>query len=280
MFEIKKAKYLGTCFGVDNALKEVKEIAEKDNEIVYTIGPIIHNPIVVDDLKKRFNVIPVSDIKGIDHGIVVIRTHGIDPKIIKKCKEKGLKVIDGTCPFVKRVQEIAKKLIKENYNLVIIGEKEHPEIKGIQANIDNKGIVIENIYESKNLPYLKKIGIVVQTTQSIRKFREIISEILLKGNEIRIYNTICSATLRRQESAIKLAKEVDLMIVIGGKNSGNTKRLTSICSEIVNTLHVEDYTEINEDILKGIKKVGITAGASTPDYIIDRIVERLRKYNS
>src|SRR3989337_3672679 len=132
MVEIEKAKHLGTCFGVDKALKRAEKIAKTSKEKVYTIGPIIHNPIVVDDLKKRFNILPISDIDEIDSGIIIVRTHGVDPKVIKKAEKKGLKVIDGTCPFVNRVQDLAQRLIKEGYNLVIIGEKEHPEIIGIQ----------------------------------------------------------------------------------------------------------------------------------------------------
>ncbi len=280
--KIVVAKNSGFCFGVKRAMKIIDDLEKFSKEKpLYTLGPIIHNPQVVDSLKEK-GIFPLEDVSKVKKGSLILRTHGVEKKLLDKIKRKNIKYIDATCPFVANAHNYVKKLFKEGYLVVIFGEKDHPEILAINSQIDNKGIVVEKKEDVKKIFNLKdrKIGVISQTTQSLEKFKEIVCELMDNFKEIYVVNTICNATSLRQNSAVEVAKKVDLMLVIGGKNSGNTKRLFQICYALnKNTFHIETYKEIEsfkEKVLKS-KRVGLVAGASTPDWIIDEVVNFLKK---
>lgn len=269
--KVQLAEHLGFCFGVKRAMDIVTKLTGEDN--VYTLGPLIHNPQVVKDLEEK-GIKYVEKIADVPKGKVVIRAHGAPSKVIQQAKDNGLETIDATCPYVKKVHEIIKKLQKNNYQIIILGEKKHPEVIGLKENSEN-AIVIENLEEAKKIDYYEKIGMVSQTTQSKERFEKIVEELKKHAKELKVYNTICDATEKRQQAATDLAKKVDLMIVLGGYNSGNTKRLAELCSKETETVHVEKYSDINEKVLKGKENIGITAGASTPDYLIKELIQEL-----
>lgn len=259
------AKHAGFCFGVKRAVEYVLKL-KKD---VNTIGPLIHNPQVIEKLKSC-GIIPVNSLKQVSTKNLVIRAHGVPEKIIKKAKELGLNVIDLTCPFVKKVQKKAKELELQGYKVVIVGEAKHPEVRAIIENL-NQAVVIENPSQVKG--FYGKVGVVAQTTQARENFYKVVERLKLCCNELRVYNTICEATEKRQRAAIELAKIVDIMIVIGGYNSANTKRLKQLCSKIVETKHIESKDELKRGWFEGKARVGITAGASTPGWIIKDVAE-------
>lgn len=265
----------GYCYGVERALRYANKAKETVDEKIYTLGPIIHNPQAVNALIEQ-GIIPINDPGEIDRGILVIRSHGIDPKVIIDAEKRGIKVIDATCPFVKKAQQRAAQLVSENYRVYIIGEKNHPEVVGIMAFTENKASVIEDIHDiPKNVGV--KVGVVVQTTQSIKKLRTVTSKLLQVAGELKVYNTICDATTRRQDDTARLAKNVDVMLVIGGHNSANTARLTEICRAAgVKTYQVETANEITDSMLKDCRKVGITSGASTPEWLLNDVIDHIK----
>ncbi len=284
MVNIKVAETAGFCFGVkiavDTAINTGKELGG-----AYTNGPIIHNKQVVSYLES-LNVKQLTEETELKEGdTVIIRSHGVPPEVEKNLKNKGIKVIDATCPFVKKVHDKVRQLVKEGYFIVIIGEKGHPEVIGILGHLKDaggKGVVIENeeeLYEK--LPKRNKIGIVAQTTQNEDFFEKAIGYIAVNAEEIKVFNTICDATSVRQEEVKKLAPTVDLMIIIGGKHSGNTNRLAQISKSInPNTYHIEKADELKPEWFKNVENVGISAGASTPDWIINDVVERIKEITS
>lgn len=219
------------------------------------------------------------------NGICIIRTHGVTPQVIDNLRTKGCEIIDATCPDVKHVQDKAKMLADEDYRVVIIGKADHPEVIAIKAHADLSSVKETIVISSINEAYLKineikeskRIGIVVQTTQLPENFKEILSIISEHAKELKIYNTICSATFKRQQAAKELANEVDLMIVVGSKLSANTTHLAEILSPITTTLHIETEKEIEnyKDLINTAKKVGITAGASTPEFVIKEVINRI-----
>ncbi|MCK4776997.1 MAG: 4-hydroxy-3-methylbut-2-enyl diphosphate reductase [Actinomycetia bacterium] len=276
--KIITAKKAGYCYGVERALKLVERELKKNNKQIYTLGPLIHNPQVVKELEGK-GVKSLLSIDKVKKGTVIIRSHGVDPQTLKKAKEKGLNIIDATCPFVKKAQKCVQRLAREKYDVFIIGEKDHPEVKGLYAYSDNRGTIIENVEDVKKIDKnLRKIGLVVQTTQTVWKLQEIVKILLTRTFEIKIFNTICHATFERQKEAKKLAKKVDVMIVVGGKNSANTKRLLQICKESnKNSFHIESEKDLKKSWFKKDSSVGVTAGASTPIRITEKVVERINK---
>lgn len=276
--EIVLVEGAGFCFGVKRAIDIAFDVAKIHKKGVFTLGPIIHNPQVVEKLKK-LGVKPLDDIsEQRDIKTLIIRAHGIPKSRFEELKNLGYEIIDATCPFVKKAQSIAEKLASEGYQVLIIGDKEHPEVKGIFSYAGEKAVVVSN---SEEIPHLnRKIGIIQQTTQPLSKVKEILNGIinsLSEFEEIRIFNTLCNFTAKRLESTEKVAKYVDLMIVIGGKNSANTTQLANLCKKIgVKTYHIEDVKEIERKWFKDIKKIGITAGASTPQWIIDEIIDKIK----
>ena len=266
---VKKAKHSGFCFGVKRAV----DSALKTEGEVKTLGPLIHNPQVVEKLSKQ-GVIPIDSVDDVSSGKLIIRSHGVPKSVIEKAESKDLEVIDATCPFVKKVQDAAIRLEQEGYQVIIVGEKHHPEVIGIMGNLKNP-IVVGDLPGAEALPNYEKLAVVSQTTQPSKKFQDIVDILSKKSTSIKIENTICSATQEHQNAALELAKAVDVMVVVGGHNSGNTRRLAEICSNIVETHHIEQWSELKEEWFKGKKEAGVTAGTSTPDWIIDKVIERM-----
>lgn len=270
------AKRAGFCFGVKRATQMAFEAAEK-NLKTYTLGPIIHSPQVVNRLEEM-GVKALKDLESINDGTIIIRSHGVEAREMEEAQNKKLDVIDATCPFVKKAQEHVKSLSEAGYSVVVVGDADHPEVQGIVSYGGEKVYVVGSGEEVKALPKMSKIGIVAQTTQSFENLKNVVTECLLRGGEIRVFNTICDATAVRQEEAKELAKQVDCMLVVGGFNSANTKRLAEVCAEIQpKTHHIETASEINPAWFDSIKTVGVTAGASTPKWIIDEVVSSLEK---
>lgn len=278
--EVIISEEIGFCSGVRLALKKLDELTEKEkNTKIYSIGEIIHNKDVVENYKKK-GVIITEKIEETKDGIGVVRAHGLPMSVVNKAKEEGYKIIDATCPFVRKISSIIEEEIKKGFKIFLIGEKDHPEV--IASSYDYRDYVTIIDYtnfkpEEFNCKF-NKCAIISQTTLEEEIFIEIAKYFLSHCYETHIYNTICPATKRRQKSAMDTAKNVDLMIVLGGKKSSNTKRLYEKCSRIKKTLHLERITEIDPEVLKNIKKVGITAGTSTPDWIIEEAIEFLKKY--
>ncbi|MBI5235735.1 MAG: 4-hydroxy-3-methylbut-2-enyl diphosphate reductase [Deltaproteobacteria bacterium] len=274
--EIFVAKSSGFCFGVKRAINIATDCAEHSCGGIYTLGPIIHNPQVVKRLEQS-HVYEKSDVEDIESGTVIIRSHGVRLDEYERAKQKGLDVVDATCPFVKKAQEIVSLLSDEGYVVVVAGEKDHPEVKGL-VSYGASGIRVADSPEAiSDMPRCKKIGVVAQTTLPLEKFEDIVSACLAKTAELKVYNTICNATSVRQKESAELSRKADCMIVVGGRNSANTRRLAEICRQIQpKTHHIEVADEFNAGWLDGAETVGITSGASTPDWVIEAVVERIR----
>jgi 4-hydroxy-3-methylbut-2-enyl diphosphate reductase len=273
--EIMTAKTAGFCFGVKRAIDIAFKIASEKRKGIYTLGPIIHNPQVVDKLKEK-GIIPIENIKAKKNiRALIIRTHGIPLKLSKEISLKGYEIIDATCPFVKKAQYYAKLLSEEGYQVIILGEKNHPEVKSLMSYVIDNAIVIDG---KTSLPKLRsRVGIVVQTTQPLDVLKKVLSEAIVHAKEIKVYNTICNSTALRLKETENMANKVDVMFVVGGKNSANTTQLTKLCKSLsVPTHHIETSSEIRKDWIEKAKKVGITAGASTPKWIIKEVEKRIR----
>ena len=276
MVEIIVAPNAGFCFGVKRAVKLAEESASlvKDGLRVYTLGPIIHNPQEVNRLSLK-GVKPLNGEELREGDAIIIRSHGIPPEKERELKEKGLRLIDATCPYVKAVHEAVCKLCEEGYFVVLVGEKDHPEVIGTLGYLKEcggRGVVVESLKDLEEAFKYDRVGVVSQTTQSEKFFKEVVGELALWVKELKIINTICNATSVRQEDVYRIAPEVDVMIVVGGKNSGNTRRLYKISKTInPNSYHIETEEEIDPSWFRNAKKVGITAGASTPDWIIQKV---------
>ena len=270
--EVILADYLGFCYGVKRAITIAQENASSDGKAC-TLGPIIHNPQMVERLRSE-GVGTVDELAEMDEGTIIIRSHGVGPKIYAEAEKRGLELVDATCPHVKKAQLYAKALVDDGYSVVIIGEKRHPEVHSIFEWSDGKAAIVETEEEAEALHSCAKLGIVCQTTFSGAKFKQIVSRLLEKSRDIRIQRTICTATDQRQAAALELAAKVDLMLVIGGKNSANTTRLARICEEKCLTYHIETAEELQDEWFDKIEKIGITAGASTPDWIIKEVYKK------
>jgi len=276
--EILIAKSAGFCFGVKRAINIAKKSADDVRGEISTLGPIIHNPQVVKKLEDSANIRPRKTLEEIQGGTIIIRSHGVKLKEFAAAKEKGLNIVDATCPFVKKTQELVSDLTREGYTVIVVGDREHPEVQGIISYGNPDIIVAASVDEIKDLPKREKIGIVAQTTQSQERLQKIADFCLTRASEVKVCNTICSATSVRQEESVEISKEVECMIVIGGKNSGNTRRLFEVCRSIQpKTYHIEEAREIDPAWFEGIERLGVTAGASTPKWIIEEVISRLEE---
>ncbi len=279
--EVLLAEHAGYCFGVKRAVKLADDAANRRNEAIHSLGPLIHNPQVVEKLSKK-GVRQIDHIDDVEAGVVIFRSHGVSsPDVFKKAEAKGVTVVDATCPFVTNAQRDAKQLVDEGYQVVMVGDRNHPETKSVLGHAGGEILVTESFEEIKR--YLnkfpkKRLGIISQTTQTYRKFSEIVVRCLEICEELKIFNTICYATEDRQSAAENLAAKVEAMVVVGGKNSANTTHLASLCRRReIPVFHIETAEEIQEDCFSGIHKVGVTAGASTPDWIIQDVILFLEK---
>jgi 4-hydroxy-3-methylbut-2-enyl diphosphate reductase len=277
--EIKLAKTAGFCMGVRRAVDIVLEIARHENgRRIYTYGPLIHNPQTIELLKSR-GINPVDSVDEIadrKNAILIIRAHGIAPAERKKIKESSIKIIDATCPKVGYVQAIIKKHTALGYTVVIVGDKEHPEVDGLLGYTDGRGITIGNTEDVKKMPPLIKVCVVAQTTQDSEDYKNIVDKIKDLYPQAIVFNTICSSTKQRQEEVIAMSREMDAMFVVGGKNSANSRRLADLATkQNTPTFHIETATEIGNISLDSYDHIGISAGASTPNWIIDSVLDRI-----
>lgn len=273
--QVKLAKNYGFCFGVRRAIKLAES---KPNGI--TLGPLIHNAKEINRLKEKFNVVVNENIQEIPaNAEVIIRTHGITKEDLQRLKQKTKNITDATCPFVTKPQEICEKMSNEGYAIIIFGDEMHPEVKGVMSYCQTMPLVVENLEALKNAKIPDKVVLISQTTKNIELFLEIADFLIRQCSECRVFNTICNATFDNQESARNLAKEVDIMIIVGGKNSSNTKQLYNISKEYCQDCYlVEDYQELQKEWFSSKKLCGVSAGASTPNWIIDKIVQTIQKY--
>ena len=273
---LRIARSAGFCFGVKRAMDLALAATQKYPGDLYTLGPLIHNPQAVEFL-EGLGIQGVEEIEAIPRGTVIFRSHGVSSQDLAKAKGKRLRIIDATCPIVKRAQYYAKFLHRSRYTVLIVGDAHHPEVEAIRSYLPDRVDVIEQAQEIEQKGPWGKLGIIAQTTQSFLLFKEVVALSLGKAKEVRAFNTICHATTIRQKEAVEIAKKVDCMIVVGGHNSGNTQRLASICREIQpRTVHIESVQELNSRKLAPTQRIGLTAGASTPHWIIQEIKEAIQ----
>lgn len=279
LMKVILADYAGYCYGVERAFNIVQDAAKTNQTPITTFGPLIHNNQAVEALRNEFGVTHCDALDDITGGTIVIRTHGVAPDVAEQARARGLEVVDATCPFVRKVQKLARELVRDGYTLIILGEKNHPEVIGVTGHAGGRSIVIEDPEEIlQHLPLIKA-GIVVQTTQQFAKLGQLVSFILPQCKELIVHNTICYATGDRQDAARTLARTVDVMVVVGGRHSGNTRRLVEVCeAEQVPVIHVETAQELDENDFRGRTVAGVTAGASTPDFVIRQVVEALERF--
>jgi len=280
--EVKLAKTAGFCFGVKRAVETVYEQVEKRvNEKIYTYGPIIHNEEVIKDMKsKGVEVITSEDeLRKLTSGVVIIRSHGVPKHIYHIIEEQGLKCVDATCPFVKKIHKIVEKESREGKHIIIIGDETHPEVQGIFGWSENDVTIIKTQEQAQAFsePKNKKICIVAQTTFNYNKFKYLVEIISKKSYDVNVINTICSATKERQTEAARIANEVEVMIVIGDKHSSNTQKLYEICNHACsNTYYIQTLDDLDMNQFESVQTVGITAGASTPNNIIEEVQNNVR----
>ncbi|MCD7879882.1 MAG: 4-hydroxy-3-methylbut-2-enyl diphosphate reductase [Candidatus Gastranaerophilales bacterium] len=278
------AQSAGFCYGVKRAVETTKKIKlENKDKKVWVLGELIHNTQVIKELAE-LGIMTVDELPENETGICIVRSHGMPPLKIKEMTDKGFEVVDLTCLDVKKVQQKAVELAKENYLVLILGKPEHPEVIAIKANADMYSNSVYVIPDIKTLESMqseikqhKRIGIVIQTTQRAEFLHEVVNYVMPFAEELKIYNTICKSTSRRQNEARELAKTSDLMIVAGSKKSANTTHLAQILGEIAPTIHIETDSDLDnyQDIIKKSTNIGITAGASTPENIIKNVIKKL-----
>lgn len=269
------AKTAGFCFGVQRAVDIVLEARSKSAGRITSLGPIVHNDQVASKLLAE-GVEAAADLGDIREGAVILSAHGVSPETEQRAREQGLDIVDVTCPFVTRVHRTAQSLVAQGYQLILLGEKDHSEVKGIVGAVHGKVALVSGPEDVRKLKLSRKVGIVTQTTQKAELFAAVVAEVSKTVFDVRAFNTICNATDELQESAIQLAQNVDVVIVVGGKQSANTARLRQICEEEgVPAYHIETADEIRDEWIAGKETIGVTAGASTPDWLIEEVAMKL-----
>lgn len=280
--DIKLAKFAGFCYGVKRAVETAVKLKEENpDKNIYILGELIHNTDVINELDKM-GIKTIYEVPKSGDGICIIRSHGAAPEVLEQIRNAGFELVDLTCPDVKKVQQRAIELAKNDYFVVIVGKPNHPEVIAIKANANlysDKVVVATSIDElapyAKEIKSHRKVGVVVQTTQMVSSLNLVVNYLNTIAKEVLIYNTICQSTAMRQKEAKELAKETDVMIVVGSKKSANTTHLAEILKDYTKTIHIENDTELDKEILNGVKSIGITAGASTPQKIIDKVIEKI-----
>ncbi len=280
--EINIATHSGYCWGVQRAYDQTVATAKTTEGPVFTYGPLIHNPQTIDELRSVYGVNYINSPDEIDAGTVVVRTHGVPPETQDKLRIKGVQVIDATCPYVRVTQNYAALLLKQKYHVVIIGDPKHAEVISILAYAKGEGTVIHCLEDIEKIPHNKRrLGVVVQSTLILEKVNKIVNALLARAQEVRVFNTICYVTTERQEDAEHIARTNDHVLVIGGKESSNTKKL-AIVAELhgAKAMLIESEGDIDFGTLANAKKIGILAGASTPNWLIDKCKDRLVEHFS
>ena len=278
--EVRIAENAGFCFGVKRAMNMAwDELENKNGNKVYSLGPLIHNKQAVDKYKEK-GLLEMDSLDNVPNDSkLIIRSHGVAEDVYVQSESKNMDIVDTTCPFVKKIHEIVKEFSNNGYKIIIVGNATHPEIVGINGWCNNEAFVVNSEEDVDNIPFNNndKYCVVSQTTANLEHFDKIVEKINSKTDNLTVKNTICFATKERQLSATDLAKEVDCMVVIGGKHSSNTQKLVNICKNIVPTFSIETKEELQKDMFEGFKVAGVTAGASTPDWIIDEVIEYLKE---
>ena len=279
--DVTVAKTAGFCFGVKRAVEKVYEQIEKGKTPIYTFGPIIHNEEVVRDLEERgVKVLETAEeLRQLTDGVVVIRSHGVGKDIYDILEKNGIEIIDATCPFVKKIHRIVSEQNENGRRVIIVGNGKHPEVEGIKGWGNDDTLVIETAEEFEKLQISdgEKLCIVAQTTFNYNKFQDLVEKISKTRYDILVLNTICNATQERQVEARRIASEVDAMIVVGGKTSSNTQKLYEICqTECKNTYYIQTLGDLDPECISSVRSVGITAGASTPNHIIEEVHTNVR----
>ena len=272
--EIRLASSYGFCFGVKRAIKLAENLKDAT-----TIGPLIHNNQEINRLKEGFNVTTASGVDDIDDAKkVIIRTHGIEKSDLSRLENTDIEIVDATCPFVKNPQKIVQKMSEDGYTIVIFGDKTHPEVKGVRSYSISEPFVVMSADELVGKKLGNKVAIVSQTTRKPSEFSEIVDYLVLKRSEVRVFNTICNATFENQDAVRELACDADVMIIVGGRSSSNTKQLLTISKEsCIDSYLVEDCTEIDKNWFINKNICGISAGASTPDWVIKRVTSKIKE---
>ncbi len=282
---IKLAKFAGFCYGVKRAVETVKKLkADNPDKNIYILGELIHNTQVIQELDEM-GIKTIEELPQKGDGICVIRSHGASPEVFENIKNAGFEIVDLTCLDVKKVQQQAIELAKEGYFLVIVGKSEHPEVVAIKANAElwSDNVVVASTPEKleeyrESIKKHKKVGVVVQTTQRVDNLKSIVDYLIPISKELHIANTICSSTSMRQKEAKELAQESDLMIVVGSKKSANTTHLAEILKDSCKTIHIEKDSELMnyKELIENARDIGITAGASTPQSVIEKVVNEIK----
>lgn len=276
--EINVAPHAGFCFGVKRAVEMAEEILKASKQKVYSCGPLIHNPQVIEELRsKGFCVVDTPE-EVPEKAIFIIRSHGVTPDLVEKIQKKGVKIIDATCPFVKKAQKIAADFYKQGWQTVICGDPYHAEVIGINAQTNNTALIFDSAERIGEIPENKRIGLLSQTTQKLSLLKEVAEKLLEKTKSLTIENTICLDSSTKQAEAVELAKKMDLMIVIGGKNSSNTTKLAQLSQATgTKTFHIEKADELKKEWFLKRNKIGLTAGASTPQKAINEVIKVIKK---
>ena len=275
---LKIAKKVGFCFGVRRAVKMAEEVLKREGK-AYSLGSVIHNKQVVEGLSKR-GLEVIKSIDEADSGVLVISSHGISPGLAGEISKRSLKLVDTTCPFVRNAQSSARSLGEEGYTVIIVGDVNHPEVKALYDFAGKKAYVVKDAlgFEALKLKPNERIGILSQTTQSMDNFLGVVKVIITaKPESLKVFNTICKDAQVRQAAARDISREVELMLIVGGKNSANTKRLFDVCKKVLRKSYlVETEGDLRSRWFKDVSVVGITSGASTPDKIVRRVAKALK----
>jgi 4-hydroxy-3-methylbut-2-enyl diphosphate reductase len=277
--KVNVSKYIGFCFGVDEAIGICDQISENVKRPLQMLGDLVHNELVVNELKKK-GIKVISSIDEARGGTVIITAHGIYPEVIRKAKELGLNIIDTTCPKVTLVHQLARKLEREGRRIIIVGDANHVEIKGINGAVGWKACVVSTVREAKDISLKpqSRVGVVSQTTQDVKRFNKIVSIIKERFTDVKVFDTICDSTKSRQEEAEKMAKKNDVMVIVGSKNSANTRRLYEISKSLnKNTYRINSSSDLNKDWFSQVGSIGITTGASTSKKVAIEVLDEIKK---
>jgi small subunit ribosomal protein S1 len=273
--EVEVARHAGFCFGVKRAIRMVEEALASGKGPVTSLGPVIHNPQVVQSLEER-GLRRAGSLDEVSEGVVVVRSHGAPPRVHAELQRRGLAVVDATCPFVKKMHRQARRLFQRGYRVVIVGDRNHSEITSLTDDPSFACLVVAGPADLDGAPIAGRVGLTAQTTQTQENFQAVADSLLPNVPELRIFNTICDSTTTRQTEARELARRVEAMVVIGGRNSANTRRLAEICRGTgTRTIWVETAGELSAELIADARRIGLTAGASTPQWIITDVIRRL-----
>ncbi len=276
--EIIRSPHTGYCFGVKRAMKMIEKGINNSSERIYTLGDIIHNPQEVRRLEEK-GIKSVDSVEEVEAGsTLVLRAHGVRPEVVTRAEERGITVMDATCPFVQRSQRYVNKLLNDSFRIIILGDRNHPEVQSIAGHSNDNAVIINSMDEARKMDRMERAGVVIQTTLDGEFARKIVDVLRGRVKKLRIYDTICKATVLRREATLGLSGEVEIMLVVGGRNSANTRRLYNMCLENgIDAKFIETSDEIDPEWFENCKRVGITTGTSTPDWVIEGVINRMRE---